>query len=229
MLAIPTAESMLDDLARLAAQAIAPPASCGITMRRGAAPMTVASSDALAMGVDEIQYGQDAGPCLQALRTGEAVGVPDMSVEHRWGAFSAHAMTYGVQSSLSLPLVVDGDRLGALNLYGTTKGAFPPRMQELATLFAGQAAAALTVLIRQARQTQLSDQLREALAGRTTIDQALGIIMGQQRCTAEQAFAILRTASQHRNVKLRDIAAKIVLQTTGTAPTPPPPFSNPVA
>jgi AmiR/NasT family two-component response regulator len=41
------------------------------------------------------------------------------------------------------------------------------------------------------------------------IDQALGVVMGQNRCTADEAFDILRTISQNRNGKLRDVAAEI--------------------
>ena len=58
------------------------------------------------------------------------------------------------------------------------------------------------------------------MASRTIIDQAIGILMGQQRCNAAQAFAILRTASQTRNRKLRDIAADIVTSVGG--PLSPP-------
>ncbi|HEU5392937.1 MAG TPA: ANTAR domain-containing protein [Streptosporangiaceae bacterium] len=46
--------------------------------------------------------------------------------------------------------------------------------------------------------------------------------MAQQRCTAADAFAILRTASQNRNIKLRQVAGQIVTGITGRPPQPPP-------
>jgi AmiR/NasT family two-component response regulator len=49
--------------------------------------------------------------------------------------------------------------------------------------------------------------------------------MGQNRCTADEAFEVLRTASQNRNVKLRDIAADMVTAVSGQAPTDKPRFS----
>ena len=58
--------------------------------------------------------------------------------------------------------------------------------------------------------TKVTDQLRAALNSRTLIDQTIGIIMGQNRCNADAAFAVLRSASQNRNVKLRDVAAEII-------------------
>ena len=68
----------------------------------------------------------------------------------------------------------------------------------------------------------LIDQLRASLASRAVIDQAVGVIMGQERCTQDKAFAALRTASQNRNVKLRDIAHEVVLSAGGEPPKPPP-------
>ena len=221
MLATPNVRDLLDNLARLAAGILTPPASCGITLQEDHATMTVASSDALAAQLDEVQYGQDSGPCLETLRTGKTVAVNDMATEHRWGAYPAHALGYGVRSSLSSPVSVNGDTRGALNLYATTTNAFGPEQRERAQIFAVQTSTALTVAHRQARQTQLTDQLREALASRAVIDQALGILMAQLRCDSDTAFTILRTTSQNANRKLREIAAEIVQATSGQEPGRP--------
>ena len=218
MLATPSMGTFLDDMARLAASGVTPPAACGITLAQDHLPLTVASSEPLAAHVDEVQYGQDEGPCLQAMRTGQAVLVADMATERRWGSYSAHALSYGVHSSLSLPLTVNEDSRGAMNLYARTVGAFSAAEQQRAGLFAGHASAALTVVSRQAQQVQLTDQLRDALATRAVIDQALGILMGQNRCDHDTAFAILRTGSQHQNRKIYDIATQIVRAVTGNDP-----------
>ncbi|HET6793853.1 MAG TPA: ANTAR domain-containing protein [Acidimicrobiales bacterium] len=52
--------------------------------------------------------------------------------------------------------------------------------------------------------------LREALAGRTVISNAVGLLMGNAAITSEEAFDWLRRSSQRRNVKLRVVAAEIV-------------------
>ncbi|HEX5288842.1 MAG TPA: ANTAR domain-containing protein [Streptosporangiaceae bacterium] len=72
--------------------------------------------------------------------------------------------------------------------------------------------------MRQAEQADLTEQLRAALASRAVIDQALGVIMGQERCTSARAFEILRSASQNRNIKLREVAASIVTSVSGAPP-----------
>jgi GAF domain-containing protein len=226
MLATASMSTFLDELAGLAATVITPPAACGITLGQDHLPLTVASNEPLAAHVDEVQYGHDQGPCLQAMRTGETVLVDDLSTEQRWGTYPAHALSYGIHSSLSLPLTVNGDSRGALNLYATTVRAFGATEQQSATLFAGQASAGLTVITRQTQQVQLTEQLRDALATRAVIDQALGILMGQNRCDHDTAFAILRTSSQHQNRKLHAIATDIVKAVTGNDP-PPAPFNDP--
>jgi GAF domain-containing protein len=215
MVATPTMDGFLDDLARLATAVITPPASCGITLDQSNQPLTVASSDALAAHVDEIQYGHDLGPCLEAMRTGQIVVAADL------GPYPAYALSYGVHSSLSLPLTVNGHTRGALNLYAGTAHAFGPTEQQHAELFAGPASAALTVVTRQVHQVQLSEQLRDALATRAVIDQALGILMGHNSCDSDTAFAILRESSQHQNRKLHDVAADIVKTVSSNDPQRP--------
>jgi GAF domain-containing protein len=226
MLATPSFNRLLDDLARLAAEVITPPAVCGITLQQDHLPLTVSSSGPLAAHLDEVQYGQDQGPCLQAMRTGMQVSVPDLAVEERWGAFPAHAISYGARSSMSLPLTANGQAFGALNLYATVPHAFGPHLQQRATVFAAQASAVLAVTLRQAQQVHLTSQLNEALATRAVIDQALGILMAQQHCGRDAAFAFLRGASQHQNRKLRDIAAELVSDVSGEDPVPGT-FNNP--
>lgn len=218
MMATPTVSGLLDELCFLAAGVLAPPASCGITMRQDHLPLTVASSDPLAAHMDEVQYGEDQGPCLQTLRTGQVTVVEDLAHEDRWGSYVAHALGYGARSSLSLPLVVNGHSRGAMNIYARLPRAFGAEERQHAEIFATQASAALTVVTRQAQQTQLTDQLREALAARAVIDQALGIVMAQQHCDHDAAFTILRSSSQHQNRKLRDVAAEIVEAITGRPP-----------
>ena len=85
----------------------------------------------------------------------------------------------------------------------------------------------LALAVSQAEQADLAAQLRATLAARAVIDQALGIIMAEQRCSAAQAFDVLRRASQNRNIKVRDIAARIVTGVTGQPPQPPPFITTP--
>jgi GAF domain-containing protein len=220
----PQLDGFLEQVIRLAAEVVTPAAAGGITFDREGRFVTAATSAPLAAQVDEAQYGADSGPCLDALRQGEVVATDDLATETRWPEFASFAVAHGLGSSLSLPLRVGDRTIGALNLYAHEPAAFRGPARRHAEAFAVQCGAALTVALRQSDAAVLRRQLTEAMAARSIIDQALGILMAQQRCTAEQAFDLLRQASQHRNRKLREVAAELVTKVSGNPPQPPAPF-----
>ena len=217
LLATADIEAFLQQLTDVAVVAIGGGIAVGITVARDGHPITVACSDGYAARLDEVQYGHDEGPCLTAMRAGKNVVIDDLLTEERFSPFRPGALAVGVRSSLSLPLQGGKHAVGALNLYSRRPRAFGPLEQEKAQGFANEASRTLSLAVRLADSTEITDQLRAALTSRTLIDQTIGIIMGQNRCTAEAAFAVLRSASQNRNVKLRDVAAEIIT-TVSTQP-----------
>ena len=216
-LTTPGVDVFLDEVAQLAAR-LAPATSCSVTLG-STAPYTAAFTDALALQVDEVQYEDDAGPCLDAIRRATVHLVPDVAADPRWPDYRRRAAEAGVRSSLSLPLPVLGTTIGGLNLYSREVDGFAPPLREALALFAAQAAAALTMVRRSDRQSELTTQLHQALASRSVIDQALGVLMAQQRCSPTEAFALLRAHSQNTGRKLRDVAADLVERVSGTPPT----------
>ncbi len=219
-------DAFLTELAVLAVAVIAPITSCGITLRRGGQPMTVTSSDPLAAGLDELQYGRGVGPCLQALHTGEIVTVTDLAAEQRWEDYPAHALRCGVSASLSVPLVAAGESVGAMNLYAVAAHEFTAAEIAQAQAFAAQASGALTLAQRHETQLRVNTQLEKALASRSVIDQAMGVLMGTRLISATQAFDSLRAQSQHRNVKLHTVAVELVETLTHHAVQPAPEFTQ---
>jgi GAF domain-containing protein len=224
LLATEDINGFLQELASLTVSVLPGELSCGITLRRDRRPMTVASSDALANQVDEIQYGRAQGPCLTSLDTGDVVLIDDLVDDDRWSGYRDPALAHGIRSSLSLPLRGNDEVIGALNVYATEPHAFGRPAQLAGLRFAEEASRALTLAIRLAERTEMSQHLQSALASRAVIDQALGVVMGQNRCTADEAFGMLRTISQNRNTKLRDIAAEIVAAVSGHPPADAPRF-----
>ena len=226
LLASADVDEFLEKIAVLAAGFTSPPSACGITLRRGGEVSTVAASGDLARQADEIQYGHGQGPCLHSMRTGEFAHMADLATDSRWDAYRINALAQGVRSSISIPLIVEDEWVGALNIYTDTHRDFAADDIRTARAFATQAAAALTLVMRYSKQLVLEEQLRNALASRAVIDQALGIIMGQQHCDANDAFTVLRRASQDRNVKLADIATEMITSITGKPPVLPRPFTR---
>ena len=124
------------------------------------------------------------------------------------------------------PAACEGRRIGALNLYARDASAFGAAEAWRAADFAENASGALTLAIRLTSDAALIEQLRASMASRTVIDQALGIIMAREQCTQARAFAILRSASQNSNTKLRDIASAVVTSVSGEPPQPSPAFDD---
>ncbi|MUN64640.1 ANTAR domain-containing protein [Kocuria sediminis] len=190
---------------------------CAVTLLRPKRSTTVASSSPQAEALDEIQFHYGDGPCLTAAREHRTVYVSDTRTDPRWPAYGSAAAEAGILSALGVPFELAGEAAAGLDVYADRPGAFDEAVLEVVQ---GQVAAASTTLrlaVRMARHRDTETDLRTAMASRTTIDLAVGIIMGQNRCSQEKAVEILRAASSHRNVKLRDLAAELVA-TVGRGP-----------
>ena len=170
---------------------------------RGRTVESRAATDPLAERMDAIQTELGQGPCLDAVWEQESVHIPDMAAESRWPRFTAAAAEAGIGAMLCFQLFVADGRLGALNLYASPAGAFDEEARFTGLIFATHAAVAIT----GARQ---EETLSTALANRDIIGQAKGIVMERFHLDATRAFALLARLSQAENIKLRDIATKLV-------------------
>ncbi|GAA3032255.1 GAF and ANTAR domain-containing protein [Streptosporangium longisporum] len=226
LVATDTFEEFLHELTVATAAALPEGSMCGLTVVRGERAVTIASSDDLTLAVDQIQYRTGEGPCLDTLSSGQAHHTADTSTEPRWRSFCTEAFAHGVRSCLALPLMAPGGQVGGYNLYNPRPGAFGDDVLARMNVFAGTAAGAVALSLRLADQSRLNADLRATLASRSVIDQAVGIVMAQQRCPPEEAFALLSRASQNRNLKIRDLAAEIVT-TVGGRPSGPDAFDPP--
>jgi len=61
-------------------------------------------------------------------------------------------------------------------------------------------------------------RLQARLETMPVIEQAKGILMAEQRCGPDEAFDLLRRASQRANIKVSVLAARIVEQVTSPGP-----------
>jgi GAF domain-containing protein len=149
--------------------------------------------------IDTAQYKTGEGPCLEAFRTQKVLTIEDTESEDRWPEFCRTAAQHGVRSTLSMPLAVNGEGVGALNFYARQVGAFGDAQADVARGFADQAAIVLANARAYWDARTLSEQLREARAPRAEIEQAKGIIMAQSGIPADAAFEVLVRASQREN------------------------------
>jgi GAF domain-containing protein len=138
--------------------------------------------------------------------------VPDLGTEERWRAYSPAALDAGVRASLSVPLDVDGNAAGALNIYARRPAAFDAELVDAAFGLAHYTGIVATATDERNRALTLAEQLQPAMESRAVIEQAKGILMAQQRCGPDEAFAKLVRLSQDSHRKLREIAQMLVAQ-----------------
>jgi GAF domain-containing protein len=209
-------KEMLDELADFTALTLSEPAVafCSITLLRRKKPVTVASSEKGAVRLDETQYRAGEGPCLAAIREQAVIHLPDLRRERRWPDYIAAARVEGVGSSLSVPLILEGEAEAGLNMYSTRPHGFTSEDIEKVETYAYHASKALRLAVRISQLAEAKTHLTAALESRTIIDLAAGAIMAQNRCSQEAAMRILKIASGSRNVKLRDLAAAVVTSLT---------------
>ena len=168
--------------------------------------------------VDALQTETGQGPCLDAAYEHQTVRVPDMRHEQRWPEFARRAFEAGAASMLSFQLYVEGDNLGALNLYSREPEAFDDESEQVGLLLASHAAVAFA-------SAEKLDNLHRAVDSRDLIGQAKGILMERYSLDADQAFRFLVRVSSTTGRKLADVARQLTdtRQLPALPPVPSPP------
>lgn len=196
--------------------------AAGVFLVRQGRVTTAASSDPIVVELDELQFTYNEGPCLDAVAEGGSSYAVDLADDPRWPKFGPAAADAGIRSVLAFRL---SDRpVSALNLYAHLPAAFGATDRAKGLIFATLAGLALDAAGERADDDDRVANLLVALKTRELIGQAQGILIERERITGEQAFGVLRRASQFLNIKVREVAQNLV--DTGETPptaTPPPP------
>ena len=208
VLGLPAVEQLLTDAAQTAA--VGAGHSCGITSLARYGVFTVASSDARANAVDEIQYGAGTGPCLEALRTREVVRVDDVGTENRWGGYSDLALQAGVRSSVSFPLIVADTAVGALNVYSTEAGPWPADEEAAAILVSCQVIGILEAVHGFATDLIRDPQAARGLHERHEHDIATGMLMAEHGYGDDEARAALAERSRAQGVPVHTLVTQVL-------------------
>lgn len=211
---------VLTEIAGIARRAIPGSEASSITLIRGETAFTAAFDGQIAMDADELQYQRGYGPCVDAGRAGQLFLVKDMLTEERWPDYAQHVAALGVRSSLSVPLPFQGVTIGALNNYAGEPGSFGETDVAVGEEVAGWVAIAVGKADLLTRTVEDLAGMRAAMEARGVIEQAKGILMERLKVTEDQAFTELTRASQHTNIKLREVADQLVR--TGVLPGRPP-------
>jgi GAF domain-containing protein len=165
---------------------------------------TKAATGELVWKLDALQYELNQGPCVSSLHEEPVLVVDHVAQAQRWPQFVPQAVKLGLKSQMALRLYVDDEgTIGGINLYSTSSDTISEDAPPAAQVFAAQAAVALG-------RAQEVDQLNEALRTRQQIGTAMGILMERYQLEEQAAFGFLARLSSTSNIKLREIAARVV-------------------
>ncbi len=197
-------DTTLERICHLAVTTVENCETAGISIIEAGRITSLSMTDDLPRIVDEIQAETQEGPCIDAIKHQNVFITGSLSHEQRWTDFSqrAHDET-GVESVLALRLFANEGTMGALNLYSSIPAAFDDQDIAVGSVFAAHAAVALAGAKRW-------EHLEAKAASRDVIGMAKGIVMARENISDDEAFDILRRASQRMNIKLRDVAARVV-------------------
>jgi ANTAR domain/GAF domain len=169
--------------------------------------VTSAPTDDLLLRIDGVQYDLQEGPCYDAAVDQAYVISSNLGADERFPKYGPMAVENGIRSQVGVRLFDTKSSHGALNLYSRHVGAFDD-LETLNGLFAHQAGVAIAY-------AHHVENLEEAVRTRTTIGQAVGIVMERYHLDDERAFAFLARLSQQRNVKLRQVAEELIVDVSG--------------
>ncbi|NEN51149.1 GAF and ANTAR domain-containing protein [Modestobacter muralis] len=203
-------ESVLQKVTDLAARVLPGEPATSVTIVDGRRATTVAASHPLARQLDEVQYAQGSGPCVEAATTGVLVELLDTTTETRWAAFPRVAAQRDCRAVLSFPLPAQELVRGGLNVYARTSERLDERARQVAARFAAYAVVPVSNMYLYESAVGRAEHLRAALDSRAVIDQAKGILMERHKLSADQAFSALAEVSMTANTKVRDIATHLV-------------------
>ena len=209
------AESVDDVLRKITEAAVSTVAGCGmasITLSGPDGYTTAASTHEGALSADQAQYESDEGPCVEAL--GSPLVYARAFPDERWPRLGPRPTEFGVHSAVSYHLSASSPESadpadGSLNAYGLTESAFDDEAREVGFVLAAHASVAIHAVAQREGHEDSVHDLHEALMSRDVIGQAKGILMERLKITPDDAFDVLRRASQSLNLKLREVAAHL--------------------
>lgn len=169
---------------------------------------TAASTDEIAYRIDQIELEVGEGPCLDAILEEAYQHDADLaSGSSPWPTFTARILAETpVRSAIGYRLFLEGEKVGALNLFSDEPGALTSRSADQGAVLASFASVSLLAL----RAREEADSLRQGLQSNREIGKAVGLLMAAHRVSADEAFAILKRTSQDLNMKLVHVAAQVV-------------------
>jgi GAF domain-containing protein len=170
----------------------------------------VAVSDERLGHLEELQIRHQEGPCISAFDDKELVGAEDLTQDSRWPLFSEAAVARGVRAVLASPLPYNQDAVGVVVVLSEDRHPWSAEGELALLAFTDLAALLIATMMQGQQQSELAAQLQGALNSRAVIEQAKGVLIGQQGLSAHDAYEQLRARARTERRKLVAVSAELV-------------------
>lgn len=201
---------VLSEVSVICQAAFSEPVAVSISMGDPASPTLVATASKLAQSLDGAQMIAGEGPMHLAWARGETIHTSNLRADDRWHRLAPRVADSSVCAAICTPIESSGTLTGTLNVYSV----FPELVNDAALEAVALLASGIAAVIHGAQVKEelenAAAQLQMALTSRAVIDQAKGVLMARHGCSAEEAFKLLAQTSSSANIKLREVAARLV-------------------
>lgn len=185
--------------------------SAGVYLQESNRLHFITAIDENSTRLERVQEEGQAGPCVDAWRSGDTVAIPALAGSARgWDTYFRTAREVGIVAAAGIPMRLNGESIGVLNLHHSSRRDWSGEDLNTARVLADIATSYVINASRLDRQRRINEQLQEALDSRVVIEQAKGILAGERCITVEAAFEVLRRHARSRNATLRTVAEAVV-------------------
>ncbi len=213
----PEIDDVLAGLGQLARQLVPEVVGLSLGLVREGVTFTLVATNSGVGALDATQY-LEGGPCVEVTERRRDVvqfDTDDPLDEGRWLLFAQTSAAVGVASSLSLPILRDGQVVGGINLYASTAKAFTGHHDELARALGASASDVVTnadlSFATRLSAARAPRQLRDS----QHIETASGMLAARADRDIGQARARLRDASARAGVDEALVAQLMILVHAG--------------
>ncbi|HEU5455138.1 MAG TPA: GAF and ANTAR domain-containing protein [Nocardioides sp.] len=168
---------------------------------------TAAASDDVARRIDALERELGEGPCVDAIDEEAGQIDPDITRHSTWPRLAERVIAETpVRGMAGYRIVIEGKKVGALNLFSDTPDAFETDGADQGAVLSAFASVALMSMANRDR----ADSLRRGLESNREVGKAIGLLMAAHHIGSEEAFEVLRKASNDMNMKLTEVAREVI-------------------
>ena len=183
----------------------------GVLVVEGAELAVATTNSDVGEKVEGLEVDLGEGPCVDSVRSGKPVFVPDLrDVLSDYPAFGPAALEAGARAIHALPMTGRGEVVGSLNIVDSEPGDLPATALATAQVLSDLAVAYIFAVRINEEQTELAGQLQNALDTRVVIEQAKGVLLERHGESLPEAFDRLRRHARSNSVTVRQVAADVV-------------------